>query len=141
MRRPTGFLPTEDQGYAVLLAKLPDGASQPRVHRVSEQIETILEKRGLAGWVDIGGYSILDAAAVSTVITVFVVYDDWSKRGRDLTQEKIVAGLNRDLFVHPGRDCLRRDSSADQGLSPTYAVSASKENFIGCEPDRRDVSN
>ena len=99
VRRPTGFLPTEDQGYAVLLAKLPDGASQPRVHRVSEQIEAILKKtRGLAGWVDIGGYSILDAAAVSTVITVFVVYDDWSKRGRDLTQETIVAGLNRDLF-------------------------------------------
>ena len=31
VRRPTGFLPTEDQGYAILLARLPDGASQPRL--------------------------------------------------------------------------------------------------------------
>src|SRR5262245_1192483 len=30
IRQPTGFLPTEDQGYAVLVSVLPEGASQPR---------------------------------------------------------------------------------------------------------------
>ncbi len=98
VRRPTGFLPTEDQGYAILLARLPDGASQPRLHRVSDQIEAILRKTpGVGGWVDIGGYSVLDAANVATSITVFVVYEDWSKRGRRLTQDVIVSGLNREL--------------------------------------------
>ena len=29
--------------------------------------------------------------------STFVVYEDWSKRGSALSQEKIVAGLNRDL--------------------------------------------
>ncbi len=98
VRRPTGFLPTEDQGFAVLFSRLPDGAAQPRAREVSDKIDAILKKtRGIAGWVTIGGYSFLDAANVTTVSTTFVVFEDWSKRGTALSQEKIVSGLNRDL--------------------------------------------
>jgi len=98
VRRPTGFLPTEDQGYAILFARLPDGAAQPRAREVSEKIDAVLKKtRGIASWVTIGGFSVLDAANVSTVTTIFIVYEDWSKRGSALSQDKIVSGLNRDL--------------------------------------------
>ena len=98
VHEPTGFLPTEDQGFAVLFARLPDGASQPRAREVSEKIGAILKKTpGVAAWVTIGGFSFLDAANVSTISSTFVVYDDWSKRGANLSQEKIVARLNRDL--------------------------------------------
>jgi len=97
-RRPTGFLPEEDQGFAVLFTRLPDGAAQPRALEVSEKIGEILKKTpGVAGWVTIGGYSFLDGANVSTISSTFVVYEDWSKRGSALSQEKIVSGLNRDL--------------------------------------------
>lgn len=100
VQRPTGFLPTEDQGYAILFTRLPNAAAQPRAREVSDKIDAILRKtRGLAGWVTIGGFSILDAANVTTVNTTFVVYEDWSKRGSALSQEKIVAGLNRDLSM------------------------------------------
>jgi HAE1 family hydrophobic/amphiphilic exporter-1 len=98
--RPTGFLPTEDQGYAILFTRLPDAAAQPRAQEVSEKIDAILKKTpGIASWVTIGGFSILDAANVSTVNTTFIVYEDWSKRGSVLTQDKIVSGLNRDLSM------------------------------------------
>ena len=98
VRRPTGFLPTEDQGYAILFARLPDAAAQPRAREVSEKIDAVLKKtRGIASWVTIGGFSVLDAANVSTVITIFIVYEDWSKRGSALSQDKIVSGLNHDL--------------------------------------------
>ncbi|MBI4768012.1 MAG: efflux RND transporter permease subunit [Deltaproteobacteria bacterium] len=96
--QPTGFLPTEDQGFAVLFAKLPDGASQPRSREVSEKIGEILKRtRGISGWVTIGGFSFLDAANVSTISTTFVVYENWNKRGEALSQEKIVGGLNQEL--------------------------------------------
>ncbi len=98
VRRPTGFLPTEDQGFAVLFARLPNAASQPRAREVSEKIDAILKNTpGIQGWVTIGGYSFLDAANVSTVSTTFVVYQDWSKRGTALSQDVIVGRLNRDL--------------------------------------------
>jgi HAE1 family hydrophobic/amphiphilic exporter-1 len=99
-RRPSGFLPTEDQGYAILFTRLPDAAAQPRAREVSEKIDAILRKTpGLASWVTIGGFSILDAANVTTVNTTFIVYEDWSKRGRALSQERIRDGLNRDLSM------------------------------------------
>jgi HAE1 family hydrophobic/amphiphilic exporter-1 len=96
--RPTGFLPSEDQGYAILFTRLPDGAAQPRALEVSKEIDRILSKTpGIDSWVTIGGFSILDAANVPTINTTFIVYEDWSKRGAALNQNKIVSGLNRDL--------------------------------------------
>ena len=95
---PTGFLPTEDQGYAFVIAKLPDAASQPRVQAAAEEVNAILkETKGLKAWVTIGGYSILDAANLSNFFSMFIVYDDWSKRGAALSQDKILAGLRRRL--------------------------------------------
>jgi HAE1 family hydrophobic/amphiphilic exporter-1 len=97
-RRPTGFLPTEDQGYAILLARLPDAASQARAQDVSERVNAILKRtRGITSWVTIGGFSVLDGANVPTINTTFVIFDDWSKRGSALSQENITAGLNREL--------------------------------------------
>jgi hydrophobic/amphiphilic exporter-1 (mainly G- bacteria), HAE1 family len=96
--RPTGFLPTEDQGYAILLSRLPDGASQPRAQELSKRIDDILRRTaGVANWVTIGGFSILDSANVQTITTTFIVYDEWSRRGAELSQDKIVSSLNREL--------------------------------------------
>ncbi|MCU0613098.1 MAG: efflux RND transporter permease subunit, partial [Candidatus Eisenbacteria bacterium] len=98
LRQPTGFLPTEDQGYAVLIARLPDGASQPRSRLVSAQINDILSKTpGVHSWVNIGGFSLLDGASVSTISTTFLVYKDWSERGSELSQDAIVGSINRQL--------------------------------------------
>jgi HAE1 family hydrophobic/amphiphilic exporter-1 len=97
-RQPTGFLPTEDQGYAILVSVLPEGASQPRSRDASEKISTLLQRtEGLAGWVTIGGFSVLDFANVPNVSTTFIVYKNWKDRGEGLTQQRIVSGLNRDL--------------------------------------------
>ena len=98
LRRPTGFLPTEDQGYAILVSVLPEGASQPRSQEVAEKVNAILKSTdGLAGWVHIGGFSVLDFANVSNISTTFVVYKGWKERGKALDQDRIVSGLNRDL--------------------------------------------
>ena len=97
-RQPTGFLPTEDQGYAILVSVLPEGASQPRSRDAEEKINAVLRKTdGLAGWVTIGGFSVLDFANIPNVSTTFIVYKNWAERGEGLTQDRIVSGLNRDL--------------------------------------------
>jgi len=97
-RRPTGFLPTEDQGYAILVSVLPEGASQPRSLEVSRKVNAILEKtEGIAAWVTIGGFSVLDFANVPNISTTFVVYKNWSERGKTLDQDRIVSSLNREL--------------------------------------------
>ncbi|MGZ5008937.1 MAG: efflux RND transporter permease subunit [Methylobacter sp.] len=95
---PTGFLPTEDQGYAMVITQLPDASSQPRVVAVTGKLNEVLHKtKGLEAWVTIGGLSILDNANVSNIVTTFIVFDDWDKRGSDLNQDIITANLRRDL--------------------------------------------
>lgn len=95
---PTGFLPVEDQGYAIIVGMLPEGASQPRVREVSKQVDTLLKKApGVASWVTMGGFSILDATNVSNIFTTFVIYEDWDKRGSALSQKGIVMGLRERL--------------------------------------------
>jgi HAE1 family hydrophobic/amphiphilic exporter-1 len=98
IRLPSGFLPTEDQGYAVLFARLPDGAAQPRAREVSRIIGDVLRNTpGVASWVTIGGYSFLDGANVSTISSTFIIYEDWAQRGGRLTQDRIISHLNQEL--------------------------------------------
>jgi len=97
-RVPEGFLPNEDQGYCIVATKLPDAAAQPRARAVVDKINAIVSQEpGTAGWVTIGGLSILDGANLSTAVTTFVAYKDWSERGPELSQEHIVASLQKKL--------------------------------------------
>ena len=98
LHQPTGFLPTEDQGYAILLSRLPEGASQPRSREAADRIDAILRKvPGVAHWVTIGGYSLLDGANVVSISSTFIIFEDWGKRGSQLSQDKIVARIYHDL--------------------------------------------
>lgn len=98
INRPAGFLPTEDQGYALLVARLPEAASQPRLQKTADKIDAILRTvPGVGYWVTIGGFSILDGASLSNYSTTFVVYKDWDERGPDQSQERLIANLNRRL--------------------------------------------
>ncbi|MEJ2069062.1 MAG: efflux RND transporter permease subunit [Syntrophobacterales bacterium] len=98
VRHPTGFLPTEDQGYAIIVGRLPDGSSQPRVKEVARKVNAILKKTsGIASWVTIGGFSMLDNANVSTTFSTFAIYEPWSKRGAALSQDKIIANIRKEL--------------------------------------------
>ncbi len=97
---PTGFLPEEDQGYAIIVGQLPDAASQPRVQEVSNKVDAILRKtRGVASWVTIGGFSMLDSANVPTMFSTFAIYETWKKRGAALSQDRIIADLRREFAV------------------------------------------
>ncbi|MDR3569993.1 MAG: multidrug efflux RND transporter permease subunit [Syntrophobacteraceae bacterium] len=98
IQRPTGFLPTEDQGFGVLLCRLPEGASLDRNRAVADKINTILRNTpGVAAWVTIGGFSFLDFANESNFSSTFVTYEDWNKRGSALSQDAILGHINGQL--------------------------------------------
>jgi HAE1 family hydrophobic/amphiphilic exporter-1 len=99
---PTAFLPTEDQGYCVVVAQLPTGASQPRVRELADRINALLKTvPGLKGWITSGGYSDPDAANLSNVVTEYVMYEGWDKRPPSLSQAAIVANLRQKLRSIP----------------------------------------
>jgi HAE1 family hydrophobic/amphiphilic exporter-1 len=98
LSRPAGFLPTEDQGYAILITVLPPGSSQPRVRRVAYKINDILKKTpGVKSWVTIGQFSVLDFANVTNISSTFFAFKNWSERGSALSQDVIISNINREL--------------------------------------------
>ncbi len=97
LQLPTGFLPIEDQGYIVVGIQLPDAASQVRTRAVVNQVEEILkESEGVAGWVMIGGNSILDSTIASNAATFYVTWKPYHDRTTaELSQENMLADLRR----------------------------------------------
>jgi len=94
---PSAFLPLEDQGYCLVIARLPAGASQPRVREVSRAIDAVLKgTAGVKGWVTSGGYSDLDSANLNNVITEYVMYQPYEERPKR-PQEEIVDDLQKRL--------------------------------------------
>jgi multidrug efflux pump len=78
---PSSFVPNEDQGYFIINALLPEGASLDRTNQVSEEIEAYLKKApGVHDYVVLGGFSMLTGAYSSYSTAVFVMLDDWSVR-------------------------------------------------------------
>jgi HAE1 family hydrophobic/amphiphilic exporter-1 len=98
-RVPTGFLPTEDQGYILASIQLPDAASQQRTRVVSSRIDEILkETPGVSDWFTIGGLSLLDNSTAPNAGTMFITFEHWEKRaeqGRSL--EVILSDLQREF--------------------------------------------
>ncbi len=94
-RLPAGFLPVEDQGYVLVHIQLPDAASQERTGGVLDKIEGILKKTaGVANWVILGGFNMIDGTNASNTAVVFVTMKPWEERqDPSLKQDAIVAGL------------------------------------------------
>ena len=92
---PTGFLPVEDQGYAIVGLQLPDASSQDRTRDVVKQVETIFENtKGIGHWVMIGGQSVLDQTVASNAATIYVRWTPYEERtAPELSQEAIIGHL------------------------------------------------
>src|SRR5687767_4659444 len=80
-RLPIGFLPTEDQGYAIMGCQLPDAASLERTREVVDKLSKILKDTpGLQGWFLIGGNSLLDGATASNAATFYLSFLPFEER-------------------------------------------------------------
>jgi HAE1 family hydrophobic/amphiphilic exporter-1 len=115
VRTPSGFLPTEDQGYVILSMQLPDAASLQRTRQTVEQLHTILRREqqegGVDSWFVLGGFSLLDGSSASNAATAFIVWKDWQLRRSDpgLSQPALLKKLNMEfakiqqanIFVFP----------------------------------------
>ena len=56
---PGGFLPTQDRGYAVVFAQLPDAASLERTQAVVDKISKIAhETPGILNTVEFAGFNL-----------------------------------------------------------------------------------
>jgi len=98
-RVATGFLPIEDQGYVLVTAQLPDGASLVRTKRVLDQVGEIAGKNpAVANVIAISGVSALDNnSTLANAGVAYVVLKDWSERGKGEDLRSLFEQFNRDF--------------------------------------------
>lgn len=94
-KTPTGFIPQADQGYAIVVVQLPDGASLERTDEVMRQASEIaLQTPGVKDAVAFAGFSgatFTNASNQGVIFTAFESFDD--RIGSGLSADAIIGSL------------------------------------------------
>ncbi|MEO8799769.1 MAG: efflux RND transporter permease subunit, partial [Polyangiaceae bacterium] len=118
-KMPSGFIPDEDQGYAVIGTQLPDGASLQRTKEVYKQIDAIIaDEPDVQYYNGIAGYSFFTRTAASYLGTGFVAFKPWDERkGSEHTSDAILKRLNVKLAGITGGKVFAVGPPAIPGIS------------------------
>jgi hydrophobe/amphiphile efflux-1 (HAE1) family protein len=115
---PTGFIPDQDKGYAIVSIQLPDGASLERTDAVTREAARIAgETPGIAHGVTFAGFSGATRTNASNVAAVFAVFAPFAERdaaGR--RAPVIIADLRRRLGAIEDGQVAVFGAPAVQGL-------------------------
>ncbi|RLP28457.1 multidrug efflux RND transporter permease subunit [Mesorhizobium sp. YM1C-6-2] len=89
---PTGFIPAMDQGYAIVVVQLPDGASLSRTDKVVlEASEIIRNTPGVRDAVAFAGFSGATFTNASNAGVIFAAFDSF--------EERLAAGHSADQII------------------------------------------
>lgn len=97
---PTGFIPTEDQGFIVYSVNLPPGASLDRTQHVMDKIDSIMktepavERRGA-----VTGLNFIANANSSNYAIGFIRMKPYKERGEVKNIDAVMGALNQKLAV------------------------------------------
>lgn len=93
-KAPSGFIPTEDQGFVLYAVNTPPGSSLERTHRATEAIDKIVKKENATNhlWVA-DGLNFISNANASPYSAGFIRLKDYDKRGDLKDPDQIAAAL------------------------------------------------
>ncbi|MEZ0311766.1 MAG: efflux RND transporter permease subunit [Myxococcota bacterium] len=100
-RLPTGFVPVEDQGYAILNVQLPDASSLQRTNQVMKKIGDLLGSTdGVQTYNTTSGFSFFTRTAAPYTGTGFVQLKRWDERP-GITADDVIKELNKKMQEIP----------------------------------------
>ncbi len=121
IHKPTGFIPTEDEGRLYITFELPEAASTSRsVDALKKMMSILKETPGVAHFAAISGLNIVTFAAKSNSGTIFAQLKPWSERTSDALQLKsIIANLQREFSTIKNANVVVISPPAISGLGAT----------------------
>lgn len=79
--KPTGFIPTEDEGRLFIAMELPEGASTARTMETMDKVGKILaEHKAIKNYTGIAGLNAINFSFKSNSATYFIQMHPWSER-------------------------------------------------------------
>jgi len=130
---PSGFVPEEDNGYAIIGVQLPDASSLQRTREVFKKVEEILgHTEGVRTYNTLAGYSFFTGSAASYVGTGFMGFRPWKERDRpDLTAKAILGKLNAEFARIPEARVFALAPPAIPGISAAGGFSLFLQDRTG----------
>ena len=100
---PTGFIPTEDQGYAFVALQLPDASSLQRTDEAALRIsDALLKTPGVRGVIQVNGFSLLTQTQSTNTAFFFVSLKDWDlRKSKEEQFTAIQASMAKQLAGNP----------------------------------------
>ena len=94
---PSGYIPAQDMGYAIVLVQLPDAAAFERTDAIVRRMDAMArEIPGIAHTFAISGYSSVLQANQPNVGAAFLVFDEFTKRNSpELKGDRLLATIRQ----------------------------------------------
>ncbi len=132
---PSGFLPTEDQGYMFLALQLPDGASAQRTDVAEQKITAALLKTpGIKGVIAVNNFSLLTQVQSTNAGFFFVALDPWENRKTKEEQLEYIQGhLQQQLSQDPDGIAFAFPPPSIPGIGTSGGVTMVLEDRSGSD--------
>lgn len=133
---PSTFIPTEDDGYFVVMTQLPPAASLERTEAVGLEVNKILNSYPeVESYIQISGFSIMQGGEQTNAGTYFVVLKNWDERkGKEHTAMAIVDRFNRDVYPIQEAEIFATVPPAIPGLGATGGLQMQLEDTKNLGP-------
>lgn len=139
---PSTFVPDEDQGFVIASLQLPEGASLNQTGKSMMKLNSVIaENPGVRNVMAITGYDVLTSASKSNAGTLFIGYDDWSKRKTAETQIKAAIGriFGEGAQVTPEASVIAFIPPALPGLGMVGGFNLQLQDMSGHTDEELDV--
>ncbi|HEU4686547.1 MAG TPA: efflux RND transporter permease subunit, partial [Nitrospira sp.] len=132
-RLPSGFIPSEDQGFFYINVQLPEAASLQRTDKVCRKIEAMLhEVPGVASFTVTVGYSFLSQVSTTYNAYFSVNLKPWDERRSSEEQyEAILARVNRELAKVPEAEAVAFSPPPIPGIGTAGGTTMMLEDRMG----------
>jgi HAE1 family hydrophobic/amphiphilic exporter-1 len=142
---PTGFVPAEDQGYVMVMAKLPSGATIERTEAVVKQVgEIVTNTPGVADFIALPGFNLVDSIQDPSAAALFVMFKPYDERKTPDTQlAAIMAHIQAEVAKIPEAVVLVANAPPIPGLGSTggFNLEIQDLNSLGVEELTKVLQN
>jgi HAE1 family hydrophobic/amphiphilic exporter-1 len=114
---PTGFIPTEDQGFVLYAVNTPPGSSLERTRQATEAIDSIISKEQMTGHLyAVDGLNFISFSNASSYAAGFIRLKDYKDRGDLKNPDAIAAMLTQKVSAVKGANTFFFNFPTVQGF-------------------------
>ena len=123
--KPTGFIPTEDEGRLIMTFELPEASSTTRsLEALNTMMDILKTTPGIAHFAALGGLNAITFATKSNSGTIFAQLKPWDERtDKSLQLSSLIATLQQKLSAIKSANVVVISPPAIPGLGQTGGFS------------------